>query len=176
MDYFTKNKILFWCVVALAILNIATLASFWMGRPGARNHQLPDGGGDGQKIMQEKLSLSDEQAQQFERIRNEHFKRTRPLQDDMHKMRLDLLNEIFATKPDETRIQNLLIKLENKQIQFEKNLFKHFEELKEACNEQQVEELGIMLKNLIERTRPQDPRHRPHRPPGRFAPGHIPPH
>jgi Spy/CpxP family protein refolding chaperone len=164
MNYFTKNKMLFWCVVALAILNVATLTSFWMGRP--------DAGLDGQKIMQEKLAISDEQVQQFEQIRNEHFMRTRPLQDDAHKIRLDLLNETLASEPNQARIKNLFTELENKQSQFEKNLFSHFQELKEACNEQQTEELKKMLRDLIESTRPRGPRHRPPGSAGDLGPNH----
>lgn len=168
MNYFTKNKMFFWCMIILVVLNIATLTSFWLGKSKVIPPIAPRQRADGQRIMQEQLELSDEQAQQFEQIRNEHFMRTRPLQDDTHKIRLDLLNETFVSEPDKTRIKNLFTELENKQSQFEKNLFRHFQELKEACNEQQAEELEIMLRNLIENTRPRGPQHHRPGPAGEF--------
>ena len=174
MDYFTKNKMLFWCVIILVLINIVTLASFWMGGPSFRHllraKESPDGG----KIMAERLQLSDEQTEQFQQIRNKHFMRTRPLQNDAHKIRLDLLDEIFSSEPNQTKIQSLFTELENKQSQFDKLLFEHFQELKNACDsEKQVEELKIMLRDLIESTRPRDPRYQPLE---NFRPGHrLPP-
>ena len=175
MDYFTKNKMLFWCVIILVILNVVTLTSFWIGKPTARLPEHPGGERRVQKIMEEQLRLSAEQAERFEQIRNEHFMRTRPLQGDMHKIRLDLLDEIFASESDDVKIQELLAELGNKQNEFEKRLFSHFHELKEACNEQQTKELKYMLLDLIERTRPRDPRHHPPGPPPEFGPDHRPP-
>jgi cation transport regulator ChaC len=130
---------------------------------------------DGQKIMEEQLQLSAEQAQRFEQIRNEHFRRTRPLQDDAHKIRLDILDEIFTSEPNQTRIQNLLAELSGKQNQFEKYLFAHFQELKNACDKQQAEELKFMLIDLIEKTRPRGPQHHPKGSPGDFEQGQMPP-
>ena len=174
MDYFKKNKILFWCIAILIVLNVVTLGSFWLRRPPHR----PIGAGqspDGQKIMEERLQLSDEQARQFERIRNEHFMRARPLQDDIHKIRLDLLDEVFSSEPNEVKIQKLLAEVGDKQGEFEKNLYNHFQELKNVCNQQQREELKLMLIDLIERTRPQDPRRRDRGASGGFRPGQMPP-
>ena len=175
MDFFTKNKMLFWCVIILAALNVVTLTSFWVRKPPfghpSDSKETPDGG----KIMAERLQLSEEQTGQLEQIRNEHFRRTRPLQDDAHKIRLDLLDEIFTSEPNQIRIQNLLAEISNKQSQFDKYLFVHFQELKSACNEDQAEELKIMLRDLIESTRPRDPRRRPHGPDGGMQPGHRPP-
>lgn len=171
MDFFTKNKMLFWCVVILVLLNIVTLGSFWLGKPHRAPLAGPGGQQDGQKIMAERLGLSEEQAEQVERIRNEHFMRTRPLQDDMHKIRLDLLNEIFKDEPDEVKIQEMFSEIGDKQVRFEKNLYRHFQELKEVCSPQQMQELKMMLRDLIERTRPRDLQHHRPGPRGEFGPG-----
>lgn len=163
----------FWCVVILALLNVVTLTLLWKGRPPLGRMQGPEGNPNGQKLMEERLQLSEDQARQFEQIRREHFARSRPLQDDMHILRMDILNEIFNAEPDQAKIQNLLSELSDKQSQFEKNLFTHFQELKSACqNEQQVKELKMMLRDLIERTRPRGPERQPMGPPGGMGPGH----
>ncbi len=155
MDFFTKNKLLFWCVIILAILNIATLGSFWFTAPGQGRNRPAEKAPDGGKLMKERLDLTDEQAERFERIRTEHFARTRPLQDAMHRIRLDLLHEIFQPQPDEAVIQKLQTELQNKHGQFETNLFAHFRELKNACKPEQIKELKIMLRELIDSTRPR---------------------
>ena len=175
MDYFTKNKMLFWCVIILVILNVVTLSSFWMGKSGPAMQKRPGGQRDGQKIMTEKLQLSDQQAQEFEQIRNEHFMRTRRLQDDMHKIRLDMLDETFELEPDDLQIEKLLSELGEMQNQFEKNLFQHFQELKDACNEQQREQLQLMLRNLIDSTRPGKSRGRQQGSDGDKGPNRRPP-
>ena len=175
MDFFTKNKMLFWCVIILAVLNVITLTSFWMGKPPRGPAPDSKGGQDGGKIMAERLHLSAEQARQFEQIRNEHFMRTRPLQDDIHKIRLEILDEIFSSEPNQAKIQNLLAEISSKQDLFEKYLFAHFQELKNTCNEDQAKELKIMLRDLIESTRPRDPERRPLGPERGMQPGHRPP-
>ena len=175
MDYFTKNKMLFWCVIILVLINIVTLTFFWVTKPPFGVLPGPERRPDGGKIMEEQLQLSAEQAQQFEQIRNKHFIRTMPLQDDIHKIRLDLLDEIFSSEPNQTKIQSLYTDLENKQRQFNELLFEHFQELKNTCNKEQVEELKIMLRDLIESTRPRDPRHLQPGQPGGFEPGRRPP-
>ena len=151
-----KNKMLFWCVIILAVLNVITLTSFWMGKPPRGPVPASKGGQDGGKIMAERLHLSAEQARQFEQIRNEHFMRTRPLQDDIHKIRLEILDEIFSSEPNQAKIA-------------------HFQELKNTCNEDQAKELKIMLRDLIESTRPRDPERRPLGPERGMQPGHRPP-
>ncbi len=177
MDYFTKNKMLFWCVIVLVILNIATISSIWLKKaPSSKSPAGPGGKPDGQKIMAEQLGLSTEQAEQFEQIRNEHFMRTRPLQRQMHEIRLEILDEMFAAEPDEVIIADLLKELNDSQSQFEECLFTHFQELKDACTPEQTEELEYMLQGLIERTRPRDPEHRrPPGPDGGMSPEHGPP-
>lgn len=175
MDYFTKNKMLFWCVIVLVVLNAVTLTSVWIKRPPLGPPTGPDGRPDGHKIMEERLGLSLEQGEEFERIRDEHFMRTRRLQDDTHKVRLDLLDEMFALEPDETRIEELFGELGDNQNQFERNLYQHFQELKNACDQQQAEELKFMLRDLIESTRPGGPRGHPPGPGREFGPGHRPP-
>jgi Spy/CpxP family protein refolding chaperone len=175
MDYFTKSKFLFWCVVILAIVNAVTLTSFWMKGPLDRDIRGSGGEVDGGRIMEQRLGLTQQQSEIFEQIRTEHFGRVRPLQGQMHKIRLDLLNEIFSEDPDRARISGLLDALEQMQAQFDRNLFDHFEQLKDACSEDQVEELKIMLRNLLESTRPTEGKARRPAKHGEMRPGHRPP-
>lgn len=157
MIYFTKNKILFWCVVVLIVLNTVTIGSFWLKRPsmGALGGRRSPGG---QQVMVERLGLSDPQVLQLEQARATHFELTIPLQDEMHQLRLALLDEVFASDPDEEKIQTMLTTLEQQSGQFEGYLVKHFQELKEMCSSQQAETLKLMFVDLIERSRPRDPR------------------
>ncbi|MCF7955963.1 MAG: periplasmic heavy metal sensor [Phycisphaerae bacterium] len=164
MDYFTKNKVLFWCVIVLILLNMASLGSFWIKK---RPHGPPPMPG-GQKVMEERLDLSDQQVQQFEQIRDDHFSQTIPLQEEMHKLRLELLEEIFVTTPEEAKIQEILKKLEQRSGQFEVSLLQHFQQLKNVCDQKQTEALKLMLADIIERGRPRDPRRHLPRPSGDF--------
>lgn len=166
---------LFWCVMVLVVLNVATLGSFWLLKPPRPSPKGIQERPDGQRIMEEQLRLSPEQADDFERIREQHFMRTRPLQDKMHRIRLDVLDEIFAPEPDDNKILEMLAELGNLQYQFEDNLYEHFRELKMTCTEQQAEDLKIMLRDLIERTRPRDPQGHPGSPEGQRHPRHRPP-
>ncbi len=182
MDYFTKNRMLVWCVGVLVLLNVVTLGLFWLGRPPLGPPEGPGGRQAGQRIMEEQLQLSDEQARQFEQIRAEHFQRTIPLADEIHEIRLALLDEVFAADPNETTIQDLTARIGQRQCQFERQLFHHFQELRNVCTEQQAPELRHLLAGLLERARsgglerpPQGPERGPGRGPGPGHPGPPPP-
>ena len=175
MDFFTKNRLVFWCVVLLVLLNVATLASFWLRRPPLGPPAGPGGRPAGQRIMEMRLHLTDEQARRFQQLRAEHFLRTRPLQEAMHKIRMDLLDEVFAAEPNDARIQELTAEIGDEQCRFDRQLFRHFRELKDTCNAEQRTELKAMLADLIEVTGPRDPRHRPIGPEGGFRPEELPP-
>ena len=145
---------------------------FWLRRP----PMGPKGGPGGGRIMEEQLHLSAAQARQFEQIRDKHFLQTDPLQQEMHEIRMALLEEIFAAEPNETTIQALTAQIGHGQSQFERLLFSHFRDLKNACKDRQVQELKHLLANLLENRRPPDPR-QPHPEPKREpGPGHpLPP-
>ncbi|MBI9017741.1 MAG: periplasmic heavy metal sensor [Phycisphaerae bacterium] len=175
MDYFTKNKMLFWCVIALVILNVLTLTAFWMGRP-PRGQRPPGHNRAGQNVLEDKLQLTDIQSDKFEQIRQKHFSVIRPMQDDMLNIQIELVHEIFNAKPDQEKIKNLLAQLEIKHGQFETQLIQHFQQLRDVCNADQMEELKNMLINLVESTRPIAPVDREQQgPPGEPGPGHRPP-
>jgi Spy/CpxP family protein refolding chaperone len=171
MDFFTKNKMLFWCVMILVVLNVVTLASFWLKKPHPARPAGVGGQPNGQGVMEEQLGLSPEQARTIEQLREEHFMRTRPLQEQRHRIRLHLLDEVFAPQPDEALIEELVAELGAKESEFERNLYMHFQELKDVCTPDQIKELKIMLRDLIERTRPRDPQGAR----GGRPPGHRPP-
>lgn len=160
MDFFRKERFLFWCIVVLMLLNVVLVASFWLKRP---PFPPPGPGGErgGGRIMEEQLQLSEEQAHQFEQIRQKHFSRTDPLEERVHEIRMTLLDEIFAIKPNEVTIQALCAEIGQTQCQFDRELFNHFRDLKDACKDQQVTELKHMLANLLENRRPPGPR-QPH--------------
>lgn len=169
MNYFTKNKMLFWCVVVLIILNAVTLTSVWFGKTPVHPSSTPQTQTGGQ-LMAQRLQLSDDQQLLFDQIRSEHFERTRPLQQRAHELRLRLLDELFSPQPDEAKIRQMQAELQQTLGLFEENLYRHFDELKNACQPQQTEALRLMLIDLIERTRPRDPHQRRPGPDGPMRP------
>lgn len=178
MDYFTKNKIVFWAVVVLIVLNVLILSTIWFGRGKRRPPAGPGPGApDGMRIMEETLGLSREQAEVFEQIRERHFERTRFLNDRRHKMRIDIVDELFVDKPDAEKIERLLSELKEVQGEFDVTLFRHFEELRDQCTLEQKRELKSMFIHLLEATRRQEQDPQAHRPPmdPMSRPGPLPP-
>jgi len=176
MDFFRKERLLFWCVIVLMLLNVVLVASFWLRKP---PFPPPGPGGQhgGARIMEEQLQLSNEQVQEFEQIRQEHFTRADPLDERVHEIRMALLDEIFTNEPNEATIAALCAEIGQTQNQFDNALFNHFRDLKDVCQDQQVTGLKHMLATLLENRRLPlpDPR-QPHPGPGRGpGPGHPPP-
>lgn len=171
MDYFTKNRLLFWAVAILIVLNVIGLISLWTRPSRPRGAALRLGPDDGGKIMEERLRLGPDQVEAFEQIRRVHFERTRPIVENMHYIRLELVAETFRPDLDRERVETLLAELGTEQAEFDRLLFEHFEELKGACRPEQIDRLKQLFAELMEMKRAgghgQRPTPRHDRPPPR---------
>ncbi len=103
--------------------------------------------------MEERLGLEPDQVQAFERIRQAHFERTRPIVENMHHIRGKLVAETFRPDSDQDRVETLLAELGAEQAEFDRLLFGHFEELKGACRPEQVGWLKQLFGELMEMKR-----------------------
>ena len=182
MDYFTKNKLVFWIVIVLIVLNVLLLSTVWIGHAKRPPRGGPGRGAlGGMRIMEDVLGLNREQVEAFEQIRKQHFERTRLLNERRLAVRIDLVNELFVAEPDREKINRLLSELKGVQGEFDQKLFQHFGELRDQCTDEQKSELKSMLIGLLETTtrREWGPQEGPpkDRPSGPGPPlGHGPPH
>jgi len=152
MDYFSKNKISVWIIVILVLLNLFTLSTIWYNqlrrpvrppREEMRHHR------QGLEMLGQKLKLTDEQVKIFEGMRQQHFEKMKPLQEEIISVRQQLMDELSKAEPD-TALVNILIKsIGDKETVLERNRFEHFMELRSVCTPEQKEKFEILLRELM---------------------------
>jgi len=172
MDYFSKNRLAFWGVGLLVIMNISALATVWfqqhraqelLSRPESRRSEPPQHRVN--QFLKDELKLTDVQAGQFAEYQKQHFDNARKIQDAIRDLKQELFHELSTRAPDTVKAEKLAAAIGVKQSELEKMTFHHFLGLKRLCTPEQQVKLDALFGEL---SRMLDPRHKP--PPGEGPP------
>jgi Spy/CpxP family protein refolding chaperone len=108
------------------------------------------------ELMQKTINLSDQQANQFEEMRMEHFAARHTIETQIVSLKERLIKEMFNDKKDTAGISNLLFQIGVLHTNIEKLQFEHFTKLASICNKEQKEKLEKLLINIAERPNPME--------------------
>lgn len=180
MDIFVRKRVTSWIIVLLIGLNIWAVSMLWVSRS-LSSREAPHlrragrSTRDTSALLQKKLGLSDSQRQQYEKLRRKHAEQTRPLMQDIRRLKMEMMDEIFTGNPDSIKVSQISSRIGDAQKEIEKITFNHFLDLKEFCGEDQVENLRELVDAFFQTNPPPGqetprPEHgKPKRPPpGRF--------
>ncbi len=198
MNYFSTQRLTIWSIIILVLLNIFTMATFWFFQfrqpqttpQGGQSEQAgqsrqsrqlrqPGQPGNVRNFLQEELDLTDEQARQFEELRQQHFEQSKVIADANQQLKRALMEEVFAAVPDTAKMQELAGEIGAKQTEIETLRFNHFLELKALCQPEQLEKFQALFYEILPPTNPPQPGRQPQagRPPqpgGLQEPGRPP--
>ena len=160
MDVFTKNRVSNWIIILLVIMNLGTLGTILFLH--FKQPSLPRNGGPdpAQHFLERELHLTEEQAQQFEELRKEHFLQSKAINDEVHQLKSAIMEELFSSSPDSEKVERLAEEIGKKQAELEQLRFQHFLALKSLCQPEQVEKLQALIHEIV----------RPPAPPGSGRP------
>ena len=172
MDFFTKNKFSFWIIVLLVMLNILTLTVLWVQKfrplppPGSDHPMEMNRPGNVQHFLKRELHLSDQQAHKMEKFRQQHFLKSRKVRRNIHRLKKQIMDELFQSSVDSLKINKLAFEIGNRQAELETLLFYHFMDLKSICEPGQEPKLKRLFIDIVEKMKlPQNKR-----PPRRLHP------
>ncbi len=156
MDWITKNKFNTWLILILLAVNILTVSIIWMQTLKERNPILPPPVGIEQKpesvsLMQRTLNLSDEQTKQFEKMRENHFARSKIVNEKILELKRQIVKQIFSDKKDTVLVSSLCNQIGALETDLEKLRFKHFTEFVSICTPGQKEIFEPVLMELYGR-------------------------
>jgi uncharacterized membrane protein len=147
--YFTKIRILTWLVIALIILNIATIASVvWHARQFRHDsfmrHEMgwrmgpPELAGH---FLKEKLDLNAKQLEQFEIINRDFHKTSREIVKQMDGLRINMLDELKKEKPDTAILFDNAQKNGELHYALKKQMTLYYLKIKDICSPAQRDTL-----------------------------------
>lgn len=137
----SKIKLLTISVIALILINIATLAFFFFKGPRPMGKKNP------KEIVIEKLHFDENQVASYDALINIHSEEVKSLNDAILKTKNNLYSELSKTD-NKTVIDSLLMQLATQQGEIEKTHFNHFLAIKKICKPEQIEDYNALTKEL----------------------------
>ena len=148
MNFFIKNRFIFWILIFLVIINLTALVTFlvlYSHRPAVADQQQCRNSG---MALQEELSLSAVQAEKVEVIMSEYRKSTGPLTDSIRNYRSLLLDELAKANPDSTMLDYYTEHISLLQKQMQKASIHQYLSLKAISNPDQCKRLSALYFEL----------------------------
>ena len=141
-----------WAIALLLIFNISTLSLLWykeINKP-TRPVRGPANALDNRERMlrfiERELDLSKEQAREFRKLHSVYLQQSKVLRDEIRDLKRNQLQvEMFTSKADTLKINQAARRIADKQFEFEKQTFLHFQKLKALIGEDQEESLKALL-------------------------------
>jgi Spy/CpxP family protein refolding chaperone len=144
MNFFSKNRLVFWLMIFLVVVNISAFITFIVfflrnPAPSAQDRQ----GNPGNSFRHE-LSLSPSQSGKVNSILADYRTATEPVAADIRDYRAQILGELAKEKPDTALLNSISEEVCQLQKQLQKASVKQYMALKEICNPEQCKKLSAL--------------------------------
>ena len=169
MNYFDKNKTLSAAVVILLIINLAILGLLWFDRSPKTTPErmpsmdgklppdrLPPEGGPKEFLIRE-LKLNDKQIQDYGKLVEEHQSDMRRLREKIRKEKTQLWDNISKPDNDTGKSEFIASEIANDQKQIELVTFRHFQKVRELCDDTQKKKFDEVIKEALNMMGPNNP-------------------
>lgn len=156
-----KTKLLTITVIGLLLINIGTLGFLLLNGKG---HRAPhDGRPEPKQIIINKLHFDANQQKEYEKLIESHYAKITLLDDNIREAKNELYSQLNQNETNVKIKDSLIAVINSNQKQVEETHFKHFEDIKKLCHQDQMED----FKNLTEELsrifsrgqKPREPRH-----------------
>lgn len=161
MDIFTKNKLTVFTIALLLVINLCTLMIIWYGGREIfwppRTERPPENEDRVVFFLKNELGLNHSQVLEYRRLRLQHLRQSREINDDIRRLKRELLDQLFSEHVDSQKVTLLIQSIGEKQKIVERITFDHFLEMKKLCGEGQQVKLRRLLDDSFSPPRPQRP-------------------
>lgn len=156
MDSSARYRLVIWVIIVLASMNLGSLGFLWYGHLHRPKPPQRDGGKvDPEEFFFREIGLDEKQAATVHVLRQQHFRQTDSLKQEIKHLNRQLTEELFAPSPDSIKVRTLSSMIGTKHAEFERDVFQHYETVKQLCRpEQQVRLRRLILEAL---DKPQKP-------------------
>ncbi len=170
MDIFKRKRYLWFTIIILIFMNLASITLLWVGKPEAgRFRDGPKNPSEEHKriqhLLKKELEFDNKQVEQYLKIRKEHQDQMRLLSGEVKEIKRRMFDEVLEDNPQTELSDSLLALAQAKQAQLEQLTFQHFLDLKKLCRPEQQDKLKLLMHEVF----------RPSPPPGRDGDGPPPP-
>src|SRR5215510_10288412 len=126
------NKILAIAVILLLAVNIVLLFFIWKGKGKHEPKRQP---GNGFEMMAKELNMTEQQKNDYKKLREEHFARIRPLFDSIRQYRSSFFKMVKEAGITDDSLQAYSRRIAEKQAIVDKMTFEHFKKVRALFSE-----------------------------------------
>ena len=159
-----KTKLLTITVIGLLLLNFAILAFLLVSGPRGhkRSSDRPEGRPNPREIIIERLHFDDNQQKEYAELIKWHRGEIKKLDSNIRQTKNELYSQLNQTEVNLKTKDSLITLLNSFQKQVEETHFKHFEDIKKLCHQDQFEDFNELtedLSRIFAPNKPPRPRH-----------------
>lgn len=146
-----KTKLLIFTVIALLLINFGTLGFLFISEPKGNSPLLgdgPDGGIKPREIIIEKLHFDANQQIEYDKLIQWHQGEIRTIEDNIREVKNQLYQILSEPEVNSKSKDSLINALALYQKQIENTHFKHFEDIKKMCHNEQLEYFNNLTEEL----------------------------
>ena len=141
-----KNRVLFWLLLFLIILNLGAFITWFVvskQKPTTTTCVMPESGGC--MILSQELNLTPSQSKQADTILCCFQAESRSLADAIRERRISIMEILSGSDPDTNKLKQLTQELAGLQVDLQKVNIRQFIALKEICTPEQLECLSNLF-------------------------------
>ena len=153
---FTKTKVLIYIILALFLINVATIGTILWHKKGNRTEWRENYGKDKGKMshkgdfIQKQLNLTDDQKISYEKYHKAFWEKTKLLLDSMQLNRQKFAEGLSANQPDTLELMRINNNMGALHIELKKNSLDFYFQLKKICTPAQQDTLKNIFKRMLE--------------------------
>jgi len=151
MNYFTKNRLLFWGIVLLVLMNVSSLATVWYQQ--RQRAELPQEPmrppRDVADFLKRRLELSPAQAEEMVQLQQQHFQTARTLRNEIRELKQSLFDELTGEAADSARVDSIAAQIGRKHSELEKLTFYHFRDIRCLCPPEKKKHLEALMHDVF---------------------------
>jgi periplasmic protein CpxP/Spy len=148
METYHKNKVLFWVMIFLIVVNMAALATYFFFPHKETVAGCADDCSAPGCVLHAELKLTEEQAVKVDVINDRYLGESGPVSEKIKNIRASVLDELSADVPDTLKLNEYSLELAQLQNQLHHQNIKHYLELKKVCNPDQAMRLSNLYREL----------------------------
>jgi hypothetical protein len=148
MNYFNKNRIIFWLVVFILIINLSALVTFLVYYSKVYKPVKEPLAGQSCQQLCRKLTLTPEQSKRVGIIQQEFSEKSEPIISAIKENRMLMLEELSKNKPDTALINSYASSIGDLHKELQKAAAWQFLSMKKICNADQCSKLSDIYYNL----------------------------
>lgn len=148
MNIFNNNRVVFWILIFLVMINITALATYLIYMRKPASDPVPGSGYKKGIALRQELSLSPDQSIAVNKINYTYQASTEPIVTAIREKKAEILDELSKENSDTVLVVKLAEEVLHEQKKLQMANIKQFIDLKKVCTPEQTQKLSQIYGEL----------------------------